>query len=91
MYLCISFPKLAAASSVSAGASTARAGNLMVQGHEQRAIAASPERVFDWLLDPANCHRHQPDRLSVFHKAGWATDSTGPGAGATREVTGIGF
>ena len=26
----------------------------MVQVHEQRTIAASPERVFDWLLDPAN-------------------------------------
>ena len=26
----------------------------MVQIHEQRTIAASPERVFAWLLDPAN-------------------------------------
>ena len=26
----------------------------MVQVHEQRILAAPPERVFDWLLDPAN-------------------------------------
>jgi hypothetical protein len=26
----------------------------MTQIHEQRTIAAPPERVFAWLLDPAN-------------------------------------
>jgi hypothetical protein len=26
----------------------------MGQVHVERTIAASPERVFDWLLDPAN-------------------------------------
>jgi hypothetical protein len=29
-------------------------GNLMVQIHEQRTITASPERVYAWLLEPAN-------------------------------------
>ncbi len=58
----------------------------MVQIHEQRTIAAPPERVFDWLLDPAN--------LTVspwFRKAAWLKDSSGPGAGATRELKGFGF
>jgi uncharacterized protein YndB with AHSA1/START domain len=57
----------------------------MVEMHEQRTIAAPPERVFDWLLDPAN--------LTVspwFRKAAWLRD-TGPGVGATRELKGIGF
>ena len=52
----------------------------MVKIHEQRTIAASPERVFYWLLDPAN--------LTVspwFRKAAWLGD-TGPGVGATREL-----
>jgi uncharacterized protein YndB with AHSA1/START domain len=59
----------------------------MTQIHEQRTIAASPERVFDWLLDPAN--------LTVspwFRKAAWVKDSSsGPGVGATRELKGFGF
>ena len=57
----------------------------MVQIHEQRILAAPPERVFDWLLDPAN--------LTVspwFRKAAWLRD-TGPGVGATRELKGFGF
>ena len=57
----------------------------MVQIHEQRILAAPPERVFDWLLDPAN--------LTVspwFRKAAWLRD-TGPGVGATRELKGVGF
>ena len=58
----------------------------MVQVHEQQTISASPERVFDWLLDPAN--------LAVspmFRNVVWAKDSSGPCVGATREVTGFGF
>jgi uncharacterized protein YndB with AHSA1/START domain len=58
----------------------------MVQIHEQRTIAASPERVFAWLLDPAN--------LTVspwFRTAAWVKDSSGPGVGATRELKGFGF
>jgi uncharacterized protein YndB with AHSA1/START domain len=58
----------------------------MVQIHEQRTIAASPERVFAWLLDPAN--------LTIspwFRAAAWVKDSSGPGVGATRELKGFGF
>ena len=65
---------------------TARTGNLVAQVHVERTIAASPERVFDWLLDPANL-----TVSPVFRKAGWAKDSSGPGVGPVREVTGIGF
>jgi uncharacterized protein YndB with AHSA1/START domain len=63
-----------------------KGGNLMAKVHVERTIAASPERVFDWLLDPANL-----TVSPVFRKAVWAKDSSGPGVGATREVTGIGF
>jgi hypothetical protein len=28
--------------------------DLMVQLYVERTIASSPERVFDWLVDPAN-------------------------------------
>ena len=58
----------------------------MGQVHVERTIAASPERVFDWLLDPANL-----TVSPVFRKAVWAKDSSGPGVGAVREVTGYGF
>jgi uncharacterized protein YndB with AHSA1/START domain len=58
----------------------------MVQIHEQRTIAASPERVFAWLLDPANL------TISAwFRTAAWVKDSSGPGVGATRELKGFGF
>jgi hypothetical protein len=40
----------------------------------ERTIAASPERVFDWLLDPANL-----TASPVVRKAGWAKDSSGDG------------
>ena len=46
--------------------------DLMVQLHVQRTIAASPERVFDWLVDPADL-----TASPVFLKAGWAKDSSG--------------
>jgi hypothetical protein len=58
----------------------------MVQIHEQRMIEASPERVFDWLLDPANL-----TVSPMFRKAVWLKNSSGPGVGATRELTGFGF
>jgi hypothetical protein len=45
----------------------------MVQLHVERTIAASPERVFGWLADPA--HLASP----LVLKAGWAKDSSGPG------------
>ena len=57
----------------------------MVELHVERTIAASPERVFDWLADPANL-----TASPLVLKAGWAKGSPGPGAGALREVTGFG-
>jgi DivIVA domain-containing protein len=88
-YVCCDFPlrRWATTSSMSAdNASTPRAGNLMSQVHVERTIAAPPQRVFDWLLDPANL-----TVSPVLRKAGWAKDSSGPGVGAVREVTGFGF
>jgi uncharacterized protein YndB with AHSA1/START domain len=58
----------------------------MVQLQVERTIAASPERVFDWLADPANLAAGP-----LFLKAGWAKDSSGPGVGALRHVTGLGM
>jgi len=58
----------------------------MGQIHVERTIAASPERVFDWLLDPVNL-----TVSPLFRKAGWAKDLSGPDVGAVRELTGIGF
>jgi hypothetical protein len=87
MLLRISYPKQAAASKVPPeSASTARTGNLMAQIHVERTIAASPERVFDWMLDPTNL-----TVSPVIRKAGWAKDSSGPCVGAVRQVTGFGF
>ena len=57
----------------------------MVQVHVERTIAASPERVFDWLADPANL-----TASPLVLKAGWAKGSSGPSVGALREVTGVG-
>jgi Polyketide cyclase / dehydrase and lipid transport len=59
---------------------------LVAQVHVQRTIAAPPQQVFDWLLDPVNL-----TASPVFRKAGWAKDSSGPGVGAVREVIGIGY
>ena len=58
----------------------------MVQVHVERTIAASPERVFDWLADPANL-----TAAPLFLKAGWAKGSSGPAVGALREITGVGM
>ena len=58
----------------------------MVQIRAARTIASSPERVFDWLHDPANL-----TVSPVLPKAVWAKGSSGPGVGAVREVTGYGF
>lgn len=57
----------------------------MVQLHVERTIAASPERVFDWLADPTNLAASP-----LVLKAGWAKGSSEPGVGAVREVTGVG-
>lgn len=57
----------------------------MVEIHTQRIIAAPTEQVFDWLADPANLAA-----APLALKAGDAKDSPGRGAGALREVTGVG-
>ena len=57
----------------------------MVKLHAERTIAAPPERVFDWLADPANL-----TASPLVLKAGWAKGSSGPGVGARREVIGVG-
>jgi uncharacterized protein YndB with AHSA1/START domain len=57
----------------------------MVRIHVEKTIAAPVEQVFDWLADPASL-RAAP----LVLKAGWAKDSSGTGAGATREVIALG-
>jgi uncharacterized protein YndB with AHSA1/START domain len=54
----------------------------MVQVHVERTIAASPERVFEWLTDPVNL-----TSAPLFLKSRWRDDSTPPGVGAVREVS----
>jgi uncharacterized protein YndB with AHSA1/START domain len=57
----------------------------MVEIHLERTIDAPVEQVFDWMADPANLAA-----APLALRAGWAKDSSGPGAGAVREVTGVG-
>ncbi len=57
----------------------------VVQINLQRTIAAVPERVFDWLADPPNLAI-----APLVLKADYANDSPGHGAGAVREVVGVG-
>jgi uncharacterized protein YndB with AHSA1/START domain len=57
----------------------------MVEFHVDRTIAASPERVFDWLADPANL-----TAAPVILKVRWVKASSGPGEGALREAIGLG-
>jgi uncharacterized protein YndB with AHSA1/START domain len=57
----------------------------MVEIHLERTIAAPVDQVFDWLADPANLAA-----APLVLKAGYAKDSSGPGAGAVREVVGLG-
>jgi uncharacterized protein YndB with AHSA1/START domain len=59
----------------------------MVQLHVKRTIAASPDRVFNWLADPAN---FTSALASTFgFKAGYAGASARE-VGAIREVRGFG-
>ncbi|KAA1250632.1 SRPBCC family protein [Mycobacterium simiae] len=58
----------------------------MVEIHVARTIAAPIEQVFDLLADP-NVLTAAP----LVLRAGWAKDSSPPGAGAVREVIGIGI
>ena len=57
----------------------------MVTLHMERTIAASPQRVFDWLADPANLTTAP---LSI--RAGFVKGWSEPGVGALREVTAVG-
>ncbi|MEB3982116.1 SRPBCC family protein [Mycobacterium sp. 663a-19] len=57
----------------------------MVEIHLERTIAAPVDRVFDWLADPLNL-----TAAPLALRAGWAKDSPPPGAGAVREVVGVG-
>jgi uncharacterized protein YndB with AHSA1/START domain len=57
----------------------------VVEIHLEHKIAAPIDDVFDWLADPANLAV-----APLVLRAGWADGSSGPGAGAVREVTGIG-
>jgi uncharacterized protein YndB with AHSA1/START domain len=57
----------------------------MVEIHLQRTIAAPVEQVFDWLADPAHL-----GGAPLALTAGWAKGSSAPGAGAVRQVIGIG-
>ena len=58
----------------------------MVTIHLQRTIAAPPDRVFDWLADPAGLAT-----IPLVRRAEWAPDSAPPGVGAVRVVTGYGI
>lgn len=57
----------------------------MVQIHLTRTIAASQERVFDWLADPVSLAA-----APLVLKAGWIGASV-PGVGALRKATGVGM
>ena len=58
----------------------------MVEIHVERTIGAPVERVFDWLAEPANLAA-----APLALKAGYAKDSPATGAGAVRQVTGVGI
>ncbi len=58
----------------------------MVTVHVERTIAASPERVFAWLADPANL-----TAAPLILSAGWAAKSPAPGVGAVRNATAAGM
>ncbi|BCO35455.1 SRPBCC family protein [Mycobacterium heckeshornense] len=57
----------------------------MVELHVERTIAAPPEKVFDWLADPASL-----TAAPLVLKASWAHGASGPAVGALREVIGVG-
>ncbi len=58
----------------------------MVNLHIERVIAASPQRVFEWLAGPASL-----TSAPLVLKADWAKGSPAPGVGAVREVVGTGM
>jgi len=58
----------------------------VVELHVERTIAAPPERVFEWLANPASL-----TAVPLVIRAGWVKGTSAPAAGAVREVTGIGI
>ncbi|CAJ1579472.1 SRPBCC family protein [[Mycobacterium] wendilense] len=58
----------------------------MVDVHIERTIGAEPQRVFDWLADPASL-----TSAPLVLRAAWATTGTQPGVGALRKVLGTGM
>jgi uncharacterized protein YndB with AHSA1/START domain len=57
----------------------------MVEIHLERTIDAPVEQVFDWLADPVHLAA-----APLALRGRWAKGSSGPGAGAVREVIGVG-
>jgi uncharacterized protein YndB with AHSA1/START domain len=57
----------------------------MAQIHLERTIDAPVEEVFDWLAEPANLAA-----APLALRGAWAKGSSGPRAGAQREVLGVG-
>lgn len=57
----------------------------MVELHVKRTIAASPQRVFDWLANPAGLTAAPLVLRSAYRKS-----APGPGKGAVRQVLGLG-
>ncbi|RDH77812.1 SRPBCC family protein [Mycolicibacterium moriokaense] len=58
----------------------------MAELHVERTIAAPPERVFDWLADPASLKA-----APLVLRSEYAKGSAAPGPGAVREVSGVGL
>lgn len=57
----------------------------MVELHVERTIAASPDRVFDWLADPDSL-----TAAALVLRAAYTKSAPGPGKGAVRQVVGLG-
>ncbi len=57
----------------------------MVELHVERTIAAPPERVFDWLADPAGL-----TTAPLVLRSAYRAETPGPGKGAVRQVLGLG-
>lgn len=52
----------------------------------ERTIAAPPERVFEWLADPASL-----TSAPLVLSAAWTSGASGPAVGAVRQVIGAGM
>lgn len=58
----------------------------MAELHVERTIAASPERVFDWLADPGSLTSGP-----LVLQARWRSGTSTPSVGALREVVSTGM